>query len=303
MPYITLKNTPIEIDLQLLAADNGWRISGGTAYHDSCFSGFIELKNIPVIAGTSYTIEYEVVGRTSGSVNVVVGGVNGISRTANDVYTETIIVPANPSDLLVKFFSDGALGVKYLDIYPILENSDNGKVLGFNVDENKWTTYYSGERENMLKFLNDFFAFKDGRLWKMNSNPVHNNFFGVQYASQITVIVNSNPTEIKNYFSIRQKSNKAWGVPSIIIPPHEGKANGMESIIKAGNFKVLNNGDLFADFLRDKSDPRFADETIALFKGALLQGNYAIVTFENTSTEEIRTLSIDFLISTQEYTY
>ena len=137
----------------------------------------------------------------------------------------------------------------------------------------------------------------------MNANPTRNNFFGVQYTSKITVIVNVNPTEIKNYFSMRQKSNKVWGVPSIIIPPSEGKVNGMESMIKSGNFQVLNNGDFFAEFLRDMTDPRFSTELEALFRGAQLQGNYAIITFENTSTEEIRTLSIDFIVSKQDYTY
>lgn len=303
MPIVTLKNTPIEIDLAQLAVDNGWRVSGAIAYHDPCFAGYIELKNILIEEDTTYAVEYEVLDYVSGSVNIIIGGVSGASVSTNGIVTQNIVVPNNPDNLLVKFFSDGELGIKYFNVYPVLENADNGKILGFNIDKNIWTTYYSGERENMLKFNNDFFAFQDGRLWKMNSNLTRNNFFGVQYTSKITVVINSNPTEVKNYFSIRQKSNKAWGVPSIIIPPSEGKVNGMESLIKAGNFKVLNNGDLFAEFLRDKTDPRFVDELQALFKGAILQGNYAIVTFENTSTEEIRTLSIDFLISKQEYTY
>jgi hypothetical protein len=303
MAVVTLKNAPIQIDLAQLAVDNGWRVSGGVAYHDSCFAGQIELKNVLIEENTTYVIEYEVLDYVSGSVNVIAGGVSGASVSANGIVTQTIVVPNNPEDLKLRFFSDGELGIKYFNVYPVLENADNGNILGFNIDKNIWTTYYSGERENMLKFNNDFFAFQNGRLWKMNANLTRNNFFGVQYTSRITLVVNSSPTEIKNYFSIRQKSNKAWGVPSIIIPPSTGKANGMESLIKAGNFKVLNNGDLFADFLRDKTDPRFGDELTALFKGALLQGNYAIVTFENTSTDEIRTLSIDFLISKQDYTY
>ncbi len=303
MGFVTLKNTPIEIDLSQLATDNGWRISDGTAFHDPCFPGYIELKNKEVAEDTEYVVEYEVVGYVSGSVNVILGGTAGASVAENGRVKQTIWTGYMPNDLLVKFYSDGELGVNYFDAYPVLADPDNGKVLGFNIDKNKWTTYYSGERENMLKFLNDFFAFKDGRLWKMNANLTRNNFFGVQYTSQITLIVNTNPTEIKNYFSMRQKSNKVWGVPSIIIPPSEGKASGMESEIKSGNFAVLDNGDFFADFLRDKTDPRFVTEIDALFAGALLQGNYAIITFENTSTEEIRTLSIDFLVSKQNYTY
>lgn len=303
MGFVTLKNTPIEIDLAQLAVDNGWRISGGTAYHDPCFAGYIKLEDTPVTVDTTYVVEYEVVDYLSGSVNVIIGGVSGASRTANGVYTETIVVPESPGNLLVQFYSDGELGVNYMSIYPEVENPGNGKILGFNIEENKWTTYYSGERENMLKFTNDFFAFQNGRLWKMNSNPVRNNFFGVQYTSQITLILNANPTQVKNFFTVRQKTNRVWGIPSIVIPPSQGKAAGMQSIIKSGNFVVLNNGDFFAEFLRDMTDPRFGTSLEALFKGALLQGNYAIITFENTTTEEIKTLSFDFEISKQDYTY
>lgn len=303
MGFVTLKNTPIEIDLAQLAVDNGWRISGETAYHEACFAGYIELKNTVVTEETSYVVEYKVVDYVSGGVNVIIGGVAGASVTTNGIVKQTIIVPDNPTDLVVKFYSDGELGIKYFDIYPVLEDADNGHVLGFNIDQNKWTTYYSGERENMLKFINDFFAFQNGRLWKMNANLTRNNFFDTQYTSKITLVVNINPTQIKNFFSIRQKTNKVWGVPSIVIPPSEGKVNGMESDILSGNFEVLNNGDFFADFLRDKTDPRFLTELQALFEGAQLQGNYAVITFENTSTEEIRTLSIDFIVSKQDYTY
>lgn len=303
MGFVTLKNTPIEIDLAQLAVDNGWRISGATAYHDPCFPGYIKLETTTVEEQTSYVVEYEVVDYVAGEVYPIIGGVSGTARTANGIYTETIVVPDNPDNALIQFYSDGELGVNYFQIYPILDEPDNGQVLGFNIQNNIWTTYYSGKRENMLKFINDFFAFQDGRLWKMNSNPIRNNFFGVQYTSQITVIVNANPTQIKNFFTLRQKSNKAWGVPSITIPPSEGKADGMSSIIKSGNFVVLNNGDFFAEFLRDQTDPRFGTELQALFEGALLQGNYAIITFENVTTSELKTLSFDFEISKQDYTY
>src|SRR6476646_6802179 len=113
MSYVTLKNTPLLIDLSQLAVDNGWRVSGAVAYHEPCFPGYIELKGITVEASTSYQIEYEVVDYVSQNVNIKVGGVNGASVNSNGLVTQIINVPANPSELTIKFYSDGELGIRY----------------------------------------------------------------------------------------------------------------------------------------------------------------------------------------------
>lgn len=303
MPAITLKNTPLLIDLSQAAIDNGWNISNAIAYHDSCFPGYIKLKNITLEPGKEYVVQYNVKYYTSGSVYPVIAGISGTTRAGLGTFTDQITVPVEPENLLVQFYSNGTLGIEYMRIYPVLEYSNNGVTLGFNADNNKWTTYYSYAPENMLKFVNDFFTFKNGRLWKHNKNAIRNNFYGVQGTSKLTVIVNANPSEIKNFFSMRMKTNKAWAATEIIIPPSEGKEDGQRSIIKSGNFEVLNNGDRFANFLKNMDDPRFVSELDALFKGADLQGSYAEITFECTSTNEVRLLSIDFSVNLQNYTY
>lgn len=298
--FVTLINTPITLDPNQLATDQGWSISESVAYHSGCFAGIIVLKNIEVTDNTTYIINYEVKERTSGGVYPIVGGVSGTNRTTVGKYSDTIVVPNGATDLSIKFYSDGELSVSYMDIYPVLDNPENGHTLGFNADNNRWTTYYSYYPEMMLKFVNDFFTFNNGTLWKHNSNEVRNNFYGEQGVSQLTLIVNLSPTTVKNYFSIREKSNNVWWCPTITTPPVKGKGNGQSSKLKSGRFKSL-NGDWFADFLRDQTDPRFA--TDALFKGALLQGSYMTITFQCDSTDEVQLLSIDVTTSPQNYTY
>lgn len=302
MGWVTLQNTPIILSPNQLATDEGWTISGGVAYHDGCFPGKIILRNQTVEAGKTYVINYTVKYYTSGVVYPVIGGVAGTAVSSLGDKTDTIVVPEDATDLTVYFYSTGTLGISYFNYYPVLADPNNGRMLGFNA-KNVWTTYYSPQVDMMMKFINDTFWWKNGRLWKQNVNPLRSNFFGTQYTSKIILIVNLSPTEIKNFFSVRQKSNKVWGITSIVIPPSEGKSAGMQSLIKSGNFVTLNNGDFFADFLRDMTDPRFSTELAALFQGAELQGNYAIVTLENTYTGEIKTLSIDFLVSKQNLTY
>lgn len=302
MTYITTKNTSLIIDPELASIDQGWTISGDTARHASCFPGIITAESIEIEAGKSWIVEYEVSEYTSGGVYPIVAGINGTNRTALGSYKEQFDVPANSTDTSFKFYSDGELGINFTAIYPVLEDTTNGITLGFNADENKWTTYYSFIPEWMLKFTTSFFAFKNGRLWRQNVNETRNNFFGVQYTSRITFYVNINATEVKNFISLREKSNKVWSVIEALILPYYGKPNGQKSRIKKGRFKNL-QGDWFADFLKDMNDPRFFSQTEALFKGADLQGNVLKITLENDEISEVRLLSIDFNCNSQNYTY
>lgn len=296
----TTRNQAVVVDLPSDFTDNGWIIADGVAVHSGCNSGDIILANDILEPNTEYTVEYEVLDYSSGLVRSVVGGINGAARTANGVYVESLTTDEDGS---FKFYSDGNLSIKYLSINPTIEDTtDNSITLAFNEKADKWVTYYSYKPELMCKFGNTFITFKEGGMWEHNVNPIRNNFYGEQFTSQITFYCNVSPQEIKTFSSMRQKSNKVWTVPEISILPREGKADGQRSRLKEGRFRSL-QGDWFADFLRDLSDPRFTTELEALTKGAPLQGNIMKITIENSSTEEVRLLSVDVLFSKQNYTY
>lgn len=301
MAEITIKNTPTTIDMSQSAIDQGWDVSQGIARHTgACFGGYITAP-FEVQAGLDYTIQFLVTEYTSGNVYVIVNGQNGTTRTAIGDYTQTFTIPENATDLSVKFYADGIVGISLVKSFPVLDEN-NSVTLGFNEKDNKWVTYYSFTFENSLKYMNNNFIFNSGRLYKQNSNEVRNNFCGVQYDSQITFYVNINPTEIKNFVSMRQKSNKVWSAPEIEVRPREGKPNGQRSRLKKGRFKRL-QGDFFADFLKDQSDPRFLSELEALMKGADLQGSVLKITIINSDIYEVRLMSIDVTTSPSNYTY
>lgn len=74
-----------------------------------------------------------------------------------------------------------------------------------------FTSFHSYMPDHMVGLNNDFFSVKDGQLYKHNdeSNPIRNNFYGVQYESVITYIINDAPSEIKVAKTINTESNKA----------------------------------------------------------------------------------------------
>lgn len=294
------------VDPQADFSQSGWAISVGYAQHSPCNPGFMtylgDLVQLGLITGAQYNITYTVDIWFSGQVYPILGNVNGASRTTNGTFTDTITWNGTQN---FQFYSDGSLRISKLLIAPVTSNPNNGQTLAFCEKFKKFSTYYSFNQENYLRYNNKFFGFNNGQLYLHNSNSAYNNFNGVQYPSTITFYINIDSQIVKNYFSIRQIASSAWGSPNqgdIFILPHEGKPNGQQSRLKAGNYKQL-QGDYFADFLRDMSDPRFSSIQDALFKGAELQGKIMQVTISNTNAVLVRIVSVDVMVSKQGYTY
>lgn len=297
------QNTIGYVNPSVSILDTGWSISGIYGNHVSCNSGYIKSKTeLGLTIGREYTVTYTVSNYVSGEVNVLLGSAAGANRTANGEYTETITCTDTAQ---LSFFSDGTLTISKVMFYDTLTGDTPGTTVCFNERANRWTTEYSAVPELWIKFVDNLFSVKNGSLWIHNSNEVRNNFYNTQYTSKITFYININPETVKNFYSIRQQGTSAWGSPNdgdIIIQAYKGKPNGQLSRLKAGNYRTL-QGDFFADFLRDLSDPRFGNTLDALFKGADLQGKVMEVTIENTDITSVRLVEIDVMTASQNYTY
>lgn len=294
------------IDPQADFSESGWVISGGLAQHFPCNPGYItynaDLSALGLVSGDLYDVTYTVDIYQSGQVFPILGAASGASRTANGTYTDVLLYNGTPN---VQFFSDGSLRISALKISPHLFNPDNGQTFSWSEKYQKWGTYYSYEPEFTLKYGGKFFTWKNGLLYQHNSSKIFNNFYGVQYSSVITFYINLDDQLVKNFYTIRQIASDAWGSPNqgdITILPYEGKVNGQSSRLKVGNYNNY-QGDFFADFLRDMSDPRFEDVEKALFKGAELQGKVMEITIQNGNINSIRLVSVDVAVDAQDYTY
>jgi len=95
-----------------------------------------------------------------------------------------------------------------------------------------WTSFHSYLPDWMCRLNNRFFSIKDGQLWLHNdeTNPIRNNFYGVQYDSKIVTVINEAPTEDKIFKTIVLEGNKPWDV--------ELKTNLTESTIKKSEFNT-----------------------------------------------------------------
>jgi hypothetical protein len=57
---------------------------------------------------------------------------------------------------------------------------------------------------------NYLYTFKNGNLYKHNSNVIRNSYYGVLYPSKITTIFNSDPSQTKSFKTIALNSTTAW---------------------------------------------------------------------------------------------
>ncbi len=295
--YSTFSGVPIRIDATNDFLNTGWSVNNGVAHHYSCNPGFITTNSVLTEPESEYKVTYTVLNRVNGNVYIIVGGSVGTLRSSNGTYTETII--ANDASGIT-LWSDGDLSIRGVRVS---SGTVSGKTIAFNDKYRRWV----GSRDYIptlsVKFLDRVMVFQDGEMWEQWTNELRNNFFGQQFGSKIVFYANVNPKQIKNFHSMRVKSNLPWSVPEIKILPRHGKSKGQLSRIKKGNFKSY-QGDWFADFLKDINDPRFGgNELNALVEGADLQGGVAEITIENNDISEVRLISVDIEVSPQNYTF
>ena len=51
-----------------------------------------------------------------------------------------------------------------------------------------WTSFHSFEPDWMAGMNNDFYTFKNGKVWKHHSNATRNNYYGTQYNSVMQTV-------------------------------------------------------------------------------------------------------------------
>lgn len=73
-----------------------------------------------------------------------------------------------------------------------------------------WTSYHSYIPEWMVSMNNYLYTFKNGNLYKHNSNTTRNSYYGVLYPSKVTTIFNNDPSQTKAFKTIATNSTTAW---------------------------------------------------------------------------------------------
>ena len=90
--------------------------------------------------------------------------------------------------------------------------ADGYFTISFDEGSQGWTSFKSFEQEGGLSLNNVYYTFKNGKLWKHNSESVNRNtFYGASAAeSYIEPILNDNPSTIKTFNNISYEGTTGW---------------------------------------------------------------------------------------------
>ena len=152
------------------------------------------------------------------------------------------------------------------------------RTLAFNERNNAWSTFYSFNPEGMSTAGVDIVTFKDGKLFTHNSNDTYNNFYGVQFSSEIWIPVNGDPSKVKVLQAVSEESNEVWAATDITT------LEGQSSNLITSDFE-LKEGVRYAAVLRDINTPNIVNP---LIEGETMRSQSFLVKLKNSSTSFVK---------------
>jgi len=90
------------------------------------------------------------------------------------------------------------------------------ETLSYSDSAKGWPSFYSFLPDFMMGMNSYFYTFKNGNMYRHNTNTLRNNYYEVQYNSSITGVFNNNPLEIKLFKTMSFESDSAWSVTELI---------------------------------------------------------------------------------------
>ena len=118
--------------------------------------------------------------------------------------------------------------------------------LTYSEDAKGWTSFFSFIPEQMLGMNGRFYSFKDGNLFRHNSETAdRNNFYGEQDKSTIKGVLNQDPYNNKMFKTINLEGSDSWNC--------EIKTDMSEGEIKKDWFEKKEN-DYFGNIRRLETD-------------------------------------------------
>lgn len=97
-----------------------------------------------------------------------------------------------------------------------VSTSAGGLTLGYSFRAESWPSRYSFIPESGLTVGNKFYTFKNGKVYVHGDDTANRNtFYGTAYNSEVEVIINDEPSSVKEFLTLSYEGSSGWTVSSI----------------------------------------------------------------------------------------
>jgi hypothetical protein len=158
--------------------------------------------------------------------------------------------------------------------------------LGFSKRRKGWTQYFSFTPEYYGRLGNQLIGFKDGELWLHDRGTDYNNFYGVQYGSQIRFVVNKDYPKVKVPLAVWYRGIGKLGA-KVFTPPTDSYPTGSFTEMLPEVFTLEDNG-YYCEVMKNKLDPNFTDPNEAWINGDDVRGDVVEIELYNNDSNIVR---------------
>ena len=88
------------------------------------------------------------------------------------------------------------------------EQSSINYTLSYKESVRGWQSFHSFTPEFAISSNNKYFTFKDGLPWRHHVNAINNNYYNIQYYSDITLILNDMPGAVKSFNTVNYEGTQ-----------------------------------------------------------------------------------------------
>lgn len=83
----------------------------------------------------------------------------------------------------------------------------------FSEESKGWTSFWDYKPSFCFSLKGRYYSTNNGKLWRhYDNNSLSGNFYGTQYASEVTLVLNDNPSVVKNFQTINYEGSNGWQV-------------------------------------------------------------------------------------------
>ena len=119
--------------------------------------------------------------------------------------------------------------------------------LTYNPSSKGWPSFYSYFPEFIRGMNSYLYTFNGGNIWRHNTNSTRNRFYGQQYNSTITGVLNQKPLEIKLYKTLSYESNTDIALYSSSVARWDAMALDTDLRVPGAGIVPVMTGDMFAE--------------------------------------------------------